>query len=76
MELALVSCYYLEDFQKGPATGLIQIVSQSLVLIGSANISRYTRSNIEVQGLELWLSGVGRPTGNARTERVIGTLKH
>ena len=43
---------------------------------GSANISRYTRSNIEVQGLELWLSGVGRPTGNARTERVIGTLKH
>jgi transposase InsO family protein len=42
---------------------------------GSANISSYTRSNIEVQGLELWLSGVGRPTGNARTERVIGTLK-
>ncbi|MFW7381984.1 MAG: integrase core domain-containing protein [Oligoflexus sp.] len=43
---------------------------------GSANISRYTRSNIEVQGLQLWLSGIGRPTGNARTERVIGTLKH
>ncbi len=31
--------------------------------------------NIEVQGLELWLSGIGRPTGNARTERVMGTLK-
>jgi len=42
---------------------------------GSANISRYTRSNIEIQGLDLWLSGIGRPTGNARTERVIGTLK-
>lgn len=43
---------------------------------GSANVSRYTRSNLEVQGLEIWLSGIGRPTGNARTERVIGTLKH
>jgi transposase InsO family protein len=42
---------------------------------GSANIAEYTRANIEVQGLELWLSGIGRPTGNARTERVIGTLK-
>ena len=42
---------------------------------GSANTSRYTRINIEVQGLDLWLSGIGRPTGNARTERVIGTLK-
>lgn len=42
---------------------------------GSANIAAYTRSNIEVQGLTLWLSGIGRPTGNARTERVIGTLK-
>lgn len=42
---------------------------------GSANTSQYTRSNIEVQGLDLWLAGVGRPTGNARTERVIGTLK-
>lgn len=42
---------------------------------GSANISRYTRTNIEIQGLDLWLSGIGRPTGNARTERVIGTLK-
>ena len=42
---------------------------------GSANIAAYTRKNIEVQGLDLWLSGIGRPTGNARTERVIGTLK-
>lgn len=42
---------------------------------GSANTSKHTRSNIEIQGLSLWLSGVGRPTGNARTERVIGTLK-
>jgi len=42
---------------------------------GSANISRYTRANVEIQGLHLWLSGIGRPTGNARTERVIGTLK-
>jgi transposase InsO family protein len=43
---------------------------------GSANCAKYTRSNIEVQGLQLWLSGIGRPTGNARTERTIGTLKH
>lgn len=42
---------------------------------GSANASKYTKSNIEIQGLKLWLSGIGRPTGNARTERVIGTLK-
>lgn len=42
---------------------------------GSANTAAYTRENIEVQGLELWLSGVGRATGNARTERTIGTLK-
>ncbi len=42
---------------------------------GSANTAKYTRSNIEIQGLKLWLSGIGRPTGNARTERVIGTLK-
>jgi len=42
---------------------------------GSANIAKYTRENIEIQGLKLWLSGIGRPTGNARTERVIGTLK-
>jgi putative transposase len=42
---------------------------------GSANAAKYTKSNIEIQGLKLWLSGIGRPTGNARTERVIGTLK-
>lgn len=42
---------------------------------GSANTSQYTRNNVEIQGLDLWLSGIGRPTGNARTERVIGTLK-
>lgn len=42
---------------------------------GSANTAEYTKSNIEIQGLKLWLSGIGRPTGNARTERVIGTLK-
>ena len=42
---------------------------------GSANASKYTKANIEIQGLKLWLSGIGRPTGNARTERVIGTLK-
>lgn len=42
---------------------------------GSANCAAYTKSNIEIQGLTLWLSGIGRPTGNARTERVIGTLK-
>jgi putative transposase len=42
---------------------------------GSANIAAYTRKNIEIQGLDLWLSGIGRPTGNARTERVMGTLK-
>lgn len=42
---------------------------------GSANTAAYTKANIEVQGLELWLSGVNRPTGNARTERTIGTLK-
>ncbi len=42
---------------------------------GSANIAKYTKENIEIQGLKLWLSGIGRPTGNARTERVIGTLK-
>jgi len=42
---------------------------------GSANTAQYTKANIEIQGLKLWLSGIGRPTGNARTERVIGTLK-
>ena len=43
---------------------------------GSANASKYTKENIEILGLTLWLSGIGRPTGNARTERVIGTLKN
>lgn len=42
---------------------------------GSANAAKYTKNNIEILGLKLWLSGIGRPTGNARTERVIGTLK-
>ena len=42
---------------------------------GSANSAKYTKHNVEIQGLRLWLSGIGRPTGNARTERVIGTLK-
>jgi transposase InsO family protein len=42
---------------------------------GSANIASYTKKSIEIQGLDLWLSGIGRPTGNARTERVMGTLK-
>jgi putative transposase len=42
---------------------------------GSANIAAYTKDNIRVQGLSLWLCGIGRPTGNARTERVMGTLK-
>jgi transposase InsO family protein len=40
---------------------------------GSANAAKYTKANVEIQGLKLWLSGIGRPTGNARTERVIGT---
>lgn len=42
---------------------------------GSANVAKYTKANIAIQGLRLWLSGIGRPTGNARTERAIGTLK-
>ena len=42
---------------------------------GVANISRYTHRNLEVMGLEIWLSDIGRPTGNARTKRVIITLK-
>jgi putative transposase len=43
---------------------------------GSANTAGYTRENIEILGLDLWLCGIGRPTGNARTERTIGTLKN
>ncbi len=31
MEPALVSCYYREDLQKGPATGLTHIVIQKQV---------------------------------------------
>jgi putative transposase len=42
---------------------------------GSANKGKVTKENLKIQGLHLWLSGVGRPTGNARTERTIGTLK-
>jgi putative transposase len=42
---------------------------------GSANTAPYTAKNLDVLGLDLWLSGVGRPTGNARTERVMGTLR-
>lgn len=42
---------------------------------GSANNNSYTEKNLEILGLDLWLCGVGRPTGNARTERVIGTLR-
>ena len=43
---------------------------------GSPNTAAYTSENIEYLGLDLWLCGIGRPTGNARTERTIGTLKH
>lgn len=42
---------------------------------GSANNNSFTKKNLEILGLDLWLCGVGRPTGNARTERVIGTLR-
>lgn len=61
-----------EEIEKLPLTQLRPIVVADH---GSANSSKHTRTNIEFLGLELWLSGVGRPTGNARTERVIGTLK-
>lgn len=43
---------------------------------GSANTAGYTKDNIKLLGLDLWLCGIGRPTGNARTERTIGTLKN
>ncbi len=43
---------------------------------GSANACKHTKNNIEILGLTLWLCGIGRPTGNARTERTIGTLKN
>jgi putative transposase len=62
----------LEGIEELPASNMRPILVADH---GSANIAKYTRENIEIQGLELWLSGVGRPTGNARTERVIWTLK-
>ncbi len=62
----------VEDIDKLPVGALKPFVVADH---GSANASKYTKSNIEIQGLKLWLSGIGRPTGNARTERVIGTLK-
>lgn len=61
-----------EDLDRLPSAALKPIVVADH---GSANAAKYTKYNIEVQGLKLWLSGIGRPTGNARTERVIGTLK-
>jgi putative transposase len=62
----------LESIDQLPPNALRPIVVADH---GSANTAKYTKANIEVQGLKLWLSGIGRPTGNARTERVIGTLK-
>lgn len=62
----------LEQIEKLPSFSLKPLL---IADHGSPNVSRMTRENIEVQGLRLWLSGIGRPTGNARTERVIGTLK-
>jgi putative transposase len=62
----------IEEIEKLPSNTLRPILVADH---GSPNVSRWTRENIEVQGLKLWLSGIGRPTGNARTERVIGTLK-
>jgi len=61
-----------EDIENLPEKTLRPIVVADH---GSANSCNHTRTNIEFLGLDLWLSGVGRPTGNARTERVIGTLK-
>ena len=42
---------------------------------GIPNIFNYTKADIEVQGLHLWLSGFGRSTGNGKTKRIIITLK-
>lgn len=68
----LTDAIAVEDIDKLPCGAMKpRIVADH----GSANTAAYTRENIEVQGLELWLSGVGRATGNARTERTIGTLK-
>lgn len=62
----------IEGIDKLPEDALKPIVVADH---GSANTAAYTKANIKVQGLELWLSGIGRPTGNARTERAFGTLK-
>lgn len=63
----------VENIDKLPADVLKPIVVADH---GSANAAEYTKDNIEVLGLRLWLCGIGRPTGNARTERTIGTLKN
>lgn len=63
----------IENIDKLPAGELRPIVVADH---GSANAAEYTRENIEILGLHLWLCGIGRPTGNARTERTIGTLKN
>lgn len=63
----------IEDIDKLSADDLRPIVVADH---GSANAAEYTRENIEILGLMLWLCGIGRPTGNARTERTIGTLKN
>lgn len=62
----------IEKIEKLPAYALKPILVADH---GSPNVSRWTREYIEVHGLKLWLSGIRRPTGNARTEKVIGTLK-
>ena len=61
-----------ENLDSLPETSLKPIVVADH---GSANNNSYTEKNLEFLGLDLWLCGVGRPTGNARTERVIGTLR-
>jgi putative transposase len=63
----------IENIDKLPEDELRPIVVADH---GSANTAGYTKENIEVLGLNLWLCGIGRPTGNARTERTIGTLKN
>jgi putative transposase len=63
----------IEDIDKLEADYLRPIVVADH---GSANTAEYTKENIEILGLRLWLCGIGRPTGNARTERTIGTLKN
>lgn len=55
------------------ARGLFHQITRIKVV--SVVTGAVAKEDIENLGLELWLSGVGRPTGNARTERVIGTLK-